>query len=83
VFVAVLRCYTVFGHTVQGFALGPAPCGVAGRSMTMGDKESLSTGRIDTMQKVQVVLDEQKIECEKRYSFSKISEAVDSVFVDR
>jgi hypothetical protein len=35
------------------------------------------------MQKVQVVLDEQKIQREKRYSLPKITKAVDSVFVDR
>jgi virulence-associated protein VapD len=35
------------------------------------------------MQKVRVVFDEQKILQEKRYSLSKISKAVDSVFVDR
>lgn len=35
------------------------------------------------MQKVQVVLDEQKIAREGQYSISKIAQAVDNVFVER
>jgi hypothetical protein len=35
------------------------------------------------VQKVQVVLDEKKIESDKRYSLVKIAHAVDSVFVDK
>jgi hypothetical protein len=45
--------------------------------------KNMDLRKVATVQKIQVILDEQKIEREKRYSPSKVAKAVDSVFVDR